>query len=159
MKAKSFTQFISESEKTWIKTDPIDSRLRGPSRVRISGNTLKYEILKFIYISEDHGRSYTDSLKYVIEDIQGYKYQPTEHRGRYGTFLQGMGRSGLGILTQYCKKNEIGRWVLSDSALIKYFDKLRDEGQIKTLTQSSSMSDEELEAVKTLRELGIQINP
>jgi hypothetical protein len=159
MKARSFTQFIAESEEKWVKTDPVDYRLTGPSRVRISGDTLKYKILKYIYASEDHGRSYGDILKYAIEDVLGEKYQSTEHRGRYGAFLQGLGRSRLGILTQYCKKNRIGRWVLTDTALIRHFDRLKEEGKIKTEGQMSRLSAEEQDAMKILRELGININP
>jgi hypothetical protein len=159
MKARSFTQFIVESEEKWVTTDPTWSRVEGTNRVKISGNTTKYQILKFIYASEDHGRSYGEVLKYIIEYIGGEKYKPTEHRGRYASNLTGFGPSRVGILNQYCKKNDINRWVLTDTALIRHFDQLKEEGKIRTEGQMSRLSAEEQDAMKTLRELGININP
>ena len=165
MKAKSFTQFIFESEEKWLKTDTIPGGRRrgplghvqrpGPSRIRIDGTTKKYEILKFIYTAGEWGRSYTEILRVIVENLVGDTYKPTEDRGRYGTYLIGT-RERHGLLSQYWTKKQ-GRWVISDPILIEHFDKIQSEGKIKMAGEGTD--PEVLDSLKTLRELGITINP
>lgn len=172
MKARSFTQFIVESEEKWLETDPSKliskgqrehGKREGSKRMKIDDSTKKYKILKFIYGAEDVGRSYTDIIRFIQEDLRGMTYNPSEDRGRYSTYLSGVYSRWTGtkhgLLSQYCKKNSQGRWVISDPILIDHFNKLKEEGKLKTESQLSKLSPEEIDAMKILREIGININP
>lgn len=84
-----------------------------------SGNTITYKILKFIWESEKIGRKYSEILRFIL-DLKGIESSRSK-RGYWATSLLGDRHTGRGILRIYCKKNEDGRWVLTDINLKKHF--------------------------------------
>lgn len=73
--------------------------------------TRAYQILEFIFRAGPNGTRYTDIVKFIVEELNGDKYDHSIHRGWYSDALNGMGKPAL--LQLYCKKLENGRWVLN----------------------------------------------
>ena len=148
---KNYTEYIAESSKyNWIETD-LDSRGRSTGKMRVSPeeskSTMKYKVLRFIFESGKRGRRYTDIVKYIVEELHNRVYDYRTDRGYWATNLLGAnswyearrdGPRAYGILNKYCNRNDEGRWVLTDTSLIKHFNKY-DLGDM--------FSDDELEAL------------
>ena len=121
----TYSQFVNEARtKEWL--DDVDDKFGKINRIRID-DTTKIRVLEYIYESGENGRSYTDIVKFIVEEIKGMTYDWKKHRGYWATNLTASvgfwGGKNSGLLTQYCEKNENGRWVLANAKLKSYFMK------------------------------------
>lgn len=137
----SHTEFILEASERWLDTGRVKpqqsynqwSKIPDPGpdgkyndQLRID-NTLKYEILKFIYKGGLTGVSYTDILRHVFKTHRNKEYNYKEDRGYYSGLISGT--TGIkGILPTYCKKNDNKKWVLDNNILVDHFNDLKEEG-------------------------------
>jgi len=140
---RSYSSFINEARtKQWL--DDVTDNKGNIRNVRID-NTIKIRVLEFIYEAGKEGRRYTEIVKFIVENIKGMVYDWRIHRGYWATNLTGavgfFGGSDTGLLTQYCEKNEKGKWVLTNKKLIDYFMKVDFRG---------ILGDEEREALAEL---------
>jgi len=100
------------------------------SRLNVRGNTSTYRVLNYIHRAGEVGRRYTDIVKYIVEEINGRKYDYSM-RGYWGTNLLATksswrGGDRVGILTRFADKNEDGKWVLTDIVLKSHFEGITD---------------------------------
>lgn len=124
---KSYQQFINENRtKEWLD-DVEDSQ--GYVNKIMTSDTVRIKTLEFIYKSGKTGRTYTDIVRFIIEEINGEVYHHTVHRGYYSGLLTGIPSRyryderppmATGILYKYCE-NIKNKWVLVNDKLINHF--------------------------------------
>ena len=137
-----FQEYLYESSNkkhSWVKIDPNGSErfahtAKLPTRIRVG--TDQYKVIRFIYNSGHEGRKYTDIVKYLLVTDRRGSYDHKRDRGYWSSQLSGTWKHP-GILTGYCKKNENGRWVLTNRSLVDHFN---DEKAKKLGTFDSSYS-------------------
>jgi len=127
---KSYQQFINENRnKKWLD-DVTDNR--GHINKIMTADTVRIKTLEFIYKSGKNGRSYTDIVRFIVEELNGKTYHHTVNRGNYSGLLTGVPSSyrrttqndhapmATGILYKYCEKIK-NKWVLVNDKLINHF--------------------------------------
>lgn len=124
---KSYQQFINENRtKEWLD-DVEDSQ--GYVNKIMTGDTVRIKTLEFIYKSGKKGRTYTDIVRFIVEELNGKTYHHTVNRGNYSGLLTGIPSPysrnerppmATGILYKYCE-NIKNKWVLVNDKLINHF--------------------------------------
>ena len=151
-----YQEYLYESRKRkhkWVEIDdeskytggltrfPFSRRPKLPNRIRVG--TTQYNVFRFIYNSGHEGVRYTDVVKYIIVSNSGGSYDSrSTDRGYWSSQLSGTWKQP-GILTGYCKKNENGRWVLTNRSLIDHFndEKAKKLGMTDYLTMKDAGMD------------------
>jgi len=75
-----------------------------------------YKILNFIREAGEEGRSYMDIIKFIYFEVNGAPYgldyfKNGRGRGYWASGLYTRSDKKRGLLNEYCRKNDKGKWV------------------------------------------------
>lgn len=135
MELKSFSEFVNEAKSIKVphtrgeKISTWWGGLNNPKTMRLGSDTVIEQILHYLYLAGDEGRTWKELHKFIIVNLKGMS-DTRDNRGYYSSFF-------TKFLPRVAHKTKDKKWVLDNEEVIKYFKEIEAELKSKGLDRKT----------------------